>query len=278
MADDSPPAEIPTKADAAPAETPTKASPLRGRKRQIIGGALAIAVIAGTFVFVLPRIADYRDVWGVVKTLSWEQVLALLNQTKALVGDRAWGVGLLGFVPKELRDKQVEAIWQVKPPVALIAGGRPDQAAEFEARGIATYLHVPSPELLRMFIDQGARRFVFEGRECGGHVGPLGSLVLRLILDTGATTSVIKLVALRSLGIDPDQPARQITMATGSGIGLVPLVILTRLTALGQHRFGFPVIAHSLPPQSAVDGLLGLDFLRGHILTVDFQAGQLALS
>lgn len=110
--------------------------------------------------------------------MSGEQVLKLLNETKALVGDRPWGVGLLGFVPKDLRDKQVEAIWQVKPPVALIAGGRPDQAAEFEQRGIATYIHVPSAELLRMFIDQGARRFVFEGRECGGHVGPLSSFVL----------------------------------------------------------------------------------------------------
>jgi hypothetical protein len=35
-----------------------------------------------------------------------EQVLALLNETKSLVGERSWGVGLLGFVPKELRDKQ----------------------------------------------------------------------------------------------------------------------------------------------------------------------------
>ena len=78
MADDSSPAEIPTKAEAAPAEIPTKASPLRSRKRQLIGGALAIAVIGGTFVFVLPRIADYRDVWEVVKTLSWPQVVALL--------------------------------------------------------------------------------------------------------------------------------------------------------------------------------------------------------
>jgi putative heme transporter len=78
MADESTPAEIPTKADAAPAEIPTKASPLRSRKRQIIGGALAIGVIAATFLFVLPRIADYRDVWDVVKTLSWPQLLALL--------------------------------------------------------------------------------------------------------------------------------------------------------------------------------------------------------
>ena len=39
--------------------------------RNVVGGGLGIAVIVGTFVFVLPRIADYRDVWGVVKTLTW---------------------------------------------------------------------------------------------------------------------------------------------------------------------------------------------------------------
>ena len=32
-----------------------------------------------------------------------------------------------------------------RPPFALIAGGRPDQARALEADGIATYLHVPSP-------------------------------------------------------------------------------------------------------------------------------------
>ena len=40
------------------------------------------------------------------------------------------------------------------------------------------YLHVPSPGLLRMFLQEGARRFIFEGRECGGHVGPRTSFVL----------------------------------------------------------------------------------------------------
>ena len=29
-----------------------------------------------------------------------------------------------------------------------------------------------------MFLRDGIRRFVFEGRECGGHVGPLSSFVL----------------------------------------------------------------------------------------------------
>src|SRR5206468_4252091 len=45
-------------------------------------------------------------------------------------------------------------------------------------QGTATYLHVPSPGLLELFLRDGARRFVFEGRECGGHVGPRSSFAL----------------------------------------------------------------------------------------------------
>ncbi|MBC8230016.1 acyltransferase domain-containing protein, partial [bacterium] len=47
-----------------------------------------------------------------------------------------------------------------------------------EKEGILTYFHVPAPGLLEMFIKNGVRRFVFEGRECGGHVGPRCSFVL----------------------------------------------------------------------------------------------------
>jgi uncharacterized protein (TIRG00374 family) len=42
---------------------------------------LGIVVVAATFAFVLPRIADYGEVWGVVKGLSWKQVVALLLAT-----------------------------------------------------------------------------------------------------------------------------------------------------------------------------------------------------
>jgi len=102
----------------------------------------------------------------------------LLREAKALIGDRAWGVGVLGFVDAELRAEQLAAIEEVRPPVALIAGGRPSQARPLEDKGIATYLHVPSPGLLKLFLADGARRFIFEGRECGGHVGPRTSFVL----------------------------------------------------------------------------------------------------
>ena len=102
----------------------------------------------------------------------------LLAETAALLQDQPWGVGILGFVPAELREEQLAAIAEVRPPFALIAGGRPAQARALEKLGITTYLHVPSPGLLEMFLQQGARRFVFEGRECGGHVGPRSSFSL----------------------------------------------------------------------------------------------------
>ena len=53
--------------------------------------------------------------------------------------------------------------------------------------------------------------------------------------------------------------------------------VLDRLSALGRHRLAFPVLAHSLPPVAGIDGLLGLDFLRGSVLTVDFQAATITL-
>ena len=113
------------------------------------------------------------------------QVRSLLAETKQLLGTRPWGVGILGFVPNELREEQLRAIEEFAPPFALIAGGRPDQAAKLERHGIPTYLHVPAPSLLRMFVGDGARRFIFEGRECGGHVGPRTSFVLwEAMVDT----------------------------------------------------------------------------------------------
>ncbi|HEU4657867.1 MAG TPA: nitronate monooxygenase, partial [Capillimicrobium sp.] len=123
------------------------------------------------------------------------EVDALLEETAARMGDRPWGVGILGFVPAELREEQLASIREHRPPFALIAGGRPAQARALEEHGIETYLHVPSPGLLRLYLREGARRFVFEGRECGGHVGPRTSFVLwdtmvRTLLDEASPSDL----------------------------------------------------------------------------------------
>ena len=102
----------------------------------------------------------------------------LLAETKKLLQDRPWGIGLLGFAPQALLDEQLGSAAAFKPDYAIIAGGRPDQAVRLEAAGVPTFLHVPSSNLIPLFLQEGARRFIFEGRECGGHIGPLSSFVL----------------------------------------------------------------------------------------------------
>ncbi|MBC6445565.1 type I polyketide synthase [Actinokineospora xionganensis] len=107
-----------------------------------------------------------------------DQTRALLAETRETLGERPWGVGVLGFAPEGIRAAQLAVIKEMRPATALIAGGRPDQARALEDEGIATFLHVPSSGLLSQFLAAGARRFVFEGAECGGHVGPLSSFAL----------------------------------------------------------------------------------------------------
>ncbi|MEV0663924.1 SDR family NAD(P)-dependent oxidoreductase [Actinomadura luteofluorescens] len=106
------------------------------------------------------------------------RVRELLRETAERLGGRPWGVGVLGIAPPELRDAQLAAIREAAPPYAIITGGGPAQAEPLEAAGTSTYLHARSPELLDRFLAEGARKFVFEGAECGGHVGPRASLPL----------------------------------------------------------------------------------------------------
>jgi uncharacterized protein (TIRG00374 family) len=44
-------------------------------------GAVSVAIVVATFVFLLPSIADYGQVWGAVKQLSWLDIGALLLAT-----------------------------------------------------------------------------------------------------------------------------------------------------------------------------------------------------
>ena len=53
----------------------------RRLRRRLVGALVGLAVVGLTFAFVLPRIADYRDVWDVVRELSWLSILALVGAT-----------------------------------------------------------------------------------------------------------------------------------------------------------------------------------------------------
>ena len=108
--------------------------------------------------------------------------------------------------------------------------------------------------------------------------GPSGIAILRLALDTGATRTTVNAGLLVAVGYDPAATLERTEVTTGSGVEFAPLVSISRILALGRERIDFRVLAHTLPPSAGVDGVLGLDFLRGEILTIDFQNGRLSLS
>ena len=107
--------------------------------------------------------------------------------------------------------------------------------------------------------------------------GPTGTTAARLALDTAATQTVIAAGLLRAVGYDLLGAVSWAQLTTGSGVAFVPMLSVSRLTALGHDRLNLLVLAHTLPPSTSADGVLGLDFLRGHVLTIDFQAGQITL-
>lgn len=108
-------------------------------------------------------------------------------------------------------------------------------------------------------------------------VGPLGYTVAMFALDTGANRSLVSRDMAVELGYDLAVVTSFSNFITGSGIETAPRVNIERLEALGQERRNFPVACHNLPDGTPFDGLLGLDFLRGQKLTIDFRAGLVTL-
>lgn len=108
--------------------------------------------------------------------------------------------------------------------------------------------------------------------------GPSGEVVARLALDTGATSTMVGAALLRLVGYDPAVSPERIRITTGSGVEYVPRQKVKMLEALGQKKAAFPVLCHTLPPTTSVDGVLGLDFLRDTQLVIDFRTGHITLS
>jgi hypothetical protein len=107
--------------------------------------------------------------------------------------------------------------------------------------------------------------------------GPGGHYAFRFGLDTGATETVVSVDKLAFLGYGISLTDERTRLITGSSAAFASRATLQRILALGQERSEFPVLAYTLPTEIGVDGMLGLDFLRGMRLTIDFRAGQLSL-
>lgn len=108
--------------------------------------------------------------------------------------------------------------------------------------------------------------------------GPSGHYSLRFGLDTGATETVVSVDKLAFLGYGISLTDERTRLITGSSAAFASRGVLQKILALGQERSDFPVLAYNLPAEIGVDGMLGLDFLRGLKLSVDFRRGELSLA
>lgn len=93
---------------------------MRGRRRQLVLGALGLVVVVATFAVFLPRIADYRDVWEVVEQIDtvWLLALAVAIVFNLLTYAPPWMIALPG-----LRLRQALPFTQASTALTYVAPG-----------------------------------------------------------------------------------------------------------------------------------------------------------
>lgn len=88
--------------------------------RRWLPAAAGLGVVVATFVFLLPQVASYQEVWDLVSDLSWEWVVVLLGATALNVATFAppWMAALpgLGF-------RQALAMTQASTALSIVVPG-----------------------------------------------------------------------------------------------------------------------------------------------------------
>ncbi|MBI4668853.1 MAG: retropepsin-like domain-containing protein [Elusimicrobia bacterium] len=109
-------------------------------------------------------------------------------------------------------------------------------------------------------------------------IGKRGTFFLRMALDTGATHTIVPPEVLAAIGCDPSKSRQRIEISTASGVVLAPLVPIDALRCLGYEVKRLAMLAHALPQESPVRGLLGLDFLKHFNIYLKFRHSALEIS
>jgi uncharacterized membrane protein YbhN (UPF0104 family) len=110
------------------------ATPVRGgltkTHKRLLGGVVTIAIVVGVFVFLLPRIADYRDVLDVLRGLDWQDWLLLAGAVVLNLSTFAppWMAALPG-----LRFRQALVMTQASTALSIVspAGAAVGMAGSF---------------------------------------------------------------------------------------------------------------------------------------------------
>ena len=95
--------------------------------------------------------------------------------------------------------------------------------------------------------------------------------VVDLLIDSGSTYTIVSWELLLSLNLDPASSSTRRPIMTANGLLVLPEVEVDELHSLGRFVERFPVLAHTIPLGSQVDGLLGMNFLRQFEMDLNFK-------
>lgn len=100
--------------------------------------------------------------------------------------------------------------------------------------------------------------------------------IAKLVLDTGSSYTVLRWKLIYAIGLTVN-PRKTTQRTTATAVETVPKIIIPEINAFGNGVKNVDAIVKDLPPESHVDGLLGLSFLKHFKLTIDFKKGLLSL-
>jgi aspartyl protease family protein len=102
-------------------------------------------------------------------------------------------------------------------------------------------------------------------------------ILVRLLIDTGSSYTVLPLPILQRIGCNLDQPLEKKKIVTANGVIAVPIVAVPWFNCLGVKYENYPVVGLDLPVSSFTDGLLGIDFLRAVKAVIDVAKEEIRL-
>jgi clan AA aspartic protease (TIGR02281 family) len=103
------------------------------------------------------------------------------------------------------------------------------------------------------------------------------SVPARLVVDTGATYTMISAATAKELSIDPQRAPRTMPFQTANGVIQAPLTNLESVIVGGMEIKNLTAAIHDAVPSAQVAGLLGLNFLSNFRLDIDTEKGILHL-
>lgn len=104
-----------------------------------------------------------------------------------------------------------------------------------------------------------------------------GKTPAKLVVDTGATFTMISAATARKLAIEPNGSERRLPIQTANGMIEAPLTSLESINVGGVEMKNLAALIHDALPNSQAAGLLGLNFLSNFRLDIDTQKGVLHL-